>query len=110
MNMRIHPQGLLQNPRSTGPAWRRRFHPRRDLLDEVAAGFLWMHLDLPDDIGRQDIEGFAHRLTNAIADGEDEIAITRKIASLQRGLLGRPVDANEIAMLARRLALAVKGA
>ena len=69
-----------------------------------------MHLDMPDDVGRQDIEVFAHGLTNAIADGEDEIAIAHKIASLQRGLLGQPVDAHVIAMLARRLALVVKGA
>ncbi|MGH6827716.1 MAG: hypothetical protein ACREFW_02240 [Rhizomicrobium sp.] len=95
---------------AAAPARRARFHPRLDILDEVVAGFLWMQLDLPQDISRGELECVAHRLVGIIQSGGEEGAIVREIAGLQFGQLCRPANLSAIHDLARRTVAAVAGA
>jgi hypothetical protein len=87
-----------------------RFNPRLEILDEVVAGFLWMQLDLPEDISRSELEGFAHRLVGRIQAGDGEAAIAGEIAGLQLSQLCRPANPFVTYQLARRAIAAVTGA
>jgi hypothetical protein len=86
-----------------------KFHPRQEILDEVVAGLLWMQLDLPRDVSRDEMEGFAHRLVTRIRGGANESAIAAEIAGLQAGQFARPANLPVIRDLAQRSMLAVKG-
>lgn len=86
-----------------------RFHPRQEILDEVVAGLLWMQLDLPSDVNRDEMQGFARRLVTRIRGGANESAIAAEIAGLQSGPLGRPANLPVIRDLARRSMTAVRG-
>jgi hypothetical protein len=87
-----------------------KFHPRQEILDEVVAGLLWMQLDLPRDVGRDEIETFAHRLVTRIRGGANESAIIADIAGLQSHQFCRPADLPVIRDLAQRSMMAVRGA
>lgn len=87
-----------------------KFHPRQEILDEVVAGLLWMQLDLPRDVSRDEMEGFAHRLVTRIRGGANESAIAADIAVLQSGQFGRHANLPLIRELAQRSMLAVRGA
>ena len=87
-----------------------KFHPRQDILDEVVAGLLWMQLDLPRDVCRDEIEGFARRLVARIRGGAPEASIAAEIAALQAGRFCGHANLPVIRDLARRSMLAVRGA
>ena len=112
MNLRVA-MGSLDSAvplRSGNPARKTRFHPRLEILDEVVAGFLWMQLDLPEDISHGELEGFAHRLVAVIQAGAGEAEIAAIIAELQFGQLCRPGNPAAIHDVARRAIATVKGA
>ena len=83
---------------------------RSDMLQEVVAGFLWMQLDLPEDVRREEIDNFAHHLVARIRAGADEDSVERELAILQCGQLCRPLNRLALRALARRARAAVKGA
>jgi hypothetical protein len=87
-----------------------KFHPRREILDEVVAGFLWMQLNLPEDVSRDELEAFARRLIVRIAAGASQAATESEIAALQRSQFCRPVDPATVCSLAMRSMAAVKSA
>ncbi|HVV27307.1 MAG TPA: hypothetical protein VHC40_05015 [Rhizomicrobium sp.] len=90
-------------------AHRERFRPRREILDEVVAGLLWMQLDLPEDASREEMEDFAHRLVNQIRAGAGETFVAGEIARLQSGQFCRPANLPAIRALAQRSLAAVGG-
>lgn len=98
--------------RAVRPAhgYKTRYRPRLELLDEVVAGLLWMQLDLPRDIARDEMEAFAHRLVSRIRTGAGAAAIAVEIAGLQSGQLGRPANLAVIRDLAGRAIAVVSGA
>ncbi len=77
-------------------------------MDEVVAGLLWMALDLPQDVSRPELEGFAHRLVSCIRIGASEAAVEREITGLQSGQLGRPANPAAIHRLTGRVMDAVR--
>jgi len=87
-----------------------KFHPRQEILDEVVAGLLWMQLDLPRDVSREEIEDFAHRLVSRIRGGAPEASVAAEIAALQSGHFCRPANLPVIRALAQRSMQAVRGA
>jgi hypothetical protein len=99
-------------PDSAAPARdrRARFHPRLDLLDEVVAGLLWLQLDVPDDVSRDEIEDVAHLLVTRILDNAGEDAIESELVVLQGLQFCRPANRAMLRELARRLVLVVRGA
>ena len=109
MNERI-PLQSLTSAMPVVHARKSRFHPRLEILDEVVAGFLWMQLNLPEDISRPELESFAHHLVIIIQAGGREADIAAEIAGLQFGQLCRPANLAAIHDLARRAIAAVKGA
>jgi hypothetical protein len=92
------------------PARRTRFQPRLDIMDEVVAGLLWMQLDLPHDIGRDEMQDLAHRLVSRIRGGAPETSVAAEIAELQCGQFCRPANLPVIRELTRRSIEAVRGA
>ena len=110
MNIRIAPLSF-EPVRRAAPLQphRTKFNPRADILDEVVAGLLWMTLDLPQDVSRPELEGFAHQLVARIRFGASENAIETEIAFLQCEQLGRPANRDAIHALAARVFGAVKG-
>jgi hypothetical protein len=92
------------------PVHRTKFHPRQDILDEVVAGLLWMQLDLPDDITRDEMQAFAHRMVSRIQAGAGDATIAVDIAGLQSTQLGRPANLPIIRDLAARAIAVVRGA
>lgn len=109
MNIRMAP--LSFEPARRAGAFqphRTKFNPRADILDEVVAGLLWMTLDLPQDVSRQELEGFAHQLVARLQFGASACVIESEIASLQCGQLGRPANREAIRDLAGRVVAAVK--
>lgn len=89
-------------------AYRARFNPRAEILDEVVAGLMWMALDLPQDVSRPELERFAHRLVSRIRIGASETAVEREIVCLQSDQLGRPANPATIHRLTGRVMSAVK--
>lgn len=87
-----------------------RFQPRLEILDEVVAGLLWMQLDLPGDVDRDEMQGLANRLVSRIRAGAGETAIATEIAELQSGRFCRPANLPVIRDLTRRSIEAVRGA
>jgi hypothetical protein len=86
-----------------------KFHPRQEILDEVVAGLLWMQLDLPFDVSRDEIEDFAHRLVSRIRSGATEASIAAEIAALQSSRFCRPANLPMIRDLAQRSIQVVQG-
>jgi hypothetical protein len=108
MNQSVPLASLASAVPVANPARKSRFHPRLEILDEVVAGFLWMQLDLPEDITRPELESFAHRLVTVIQAGGDEADIAARITGLQCGQFCRRADFAAIDELARRAIAAVK--
>jgi hypothetical protein len=109
MNIFVMPKTLSRANPVAPNARKTRFNPRADVLDEVIAGFLWMHLDLPDRVSRTEIQDFAHRLVAQIKAGSDQRDVEREIVNLQHCQFCRPVDPAIIRALARRSRAAVTG-
>ena len=110
MNIRATFQGSnIAHPAPAGThAYRAKFNPRAEILDEVVAGLLWMALDLPQDVSRPELEHFAHRLVSRIRIGASETAVEHEIVCLQSDQLGRPADSTAIHRLTGRVMRAVK--
>lgn len=100
----------MNAPQSLHGFRRIKFHPRQEILDEVVAGLLWMQLDLPRDVSRDEIEAFAHRLILRIRGGAAEASIAAEIAALQSGRFCGHANLPVIRDLARRAMAAVRGA
>jgi hypothetical protein len=92
------------------PARRTRFQPRLEILDEMVAGLLWLQLDLPGDVGRDEIQDLAHQLVSRIRNGVPETSIAAEIATVQSGQFCRPANLPVIRELTRRSIEAVEGA
>jgi hypothetical protein len=105
MNIRTtFPASSIRHPAPASPqGYRIKFNPRAEILDEVVAGLLWMALDLPQDVSRPELEGFAHRLVSCIRIGASEATVERVIVGLQCGQLGRPANPPAIHRLAGRV-------
>ncbi len=94
MNMRVNA------PFAAAPG-KRKFNPRREILDEVVAGIFWMSLDLPEDASMTEMEEFASHLVRRIRGGASTSAIEAEIDFLQRRQFCRVPDAAVIGQLAR---------
>jgi hypothetical protein len=91
---RAHSSVKHQNTRERGMAFlfpvinadrhsHRRYAPKRDILLEVVAGFLWLYLDLPADLTREELNAVATRLvTNVLSNGEER-ALIAELARIQ---------------------------
>ena len=73
------------------------------------AGLLWITLDLPQDVSRPELEGFAHQLVARIRFGASDCAVESEIAFLQSEQLGRPANREAIHDLTGRIIGAVRG-
>jgi len=82
---------------------KRRYAPRRDVLCEVVAGFLWMALEIPKDFSKEDIEDIALRLIAKIRAGSTAAQVEREMLALQRSHLHRFGNAQNIRLIAPRL-------
>jgi hypothetical protein len=109
MNMRVTQESLNGGTPAPFHARKERSGHRLEILDEVIAGFLWLHLDLPDDVSRSEIETFARRLVARINIEADETAIQSELVLFQRNQFCRPINMDVARNLARRSIAAVKG-
>lgn len=110
MNIRpTFPGSSIRHPEpASAHGYRAKFNPRAEILDEVVAGLLWMTLNLPQDVSRLELEGFAHQLVSRIRIGANAAAVEREIVGLQCGQLGRPANPAAIHGLAGRVMDAVR--
>jgi hypothetical protein len=87
-----------------------RFSPRHTILNEVIAGFLWMDMDLPQDVSRDEIEDLARRLISSIEAKADEHVIEGALVHFQRNQLYKSTKPLNLRKLAQRAVVAVKAA
>ena len=92
-----------------GSGGKRRFKPRCDILNEVVAGLIWIQLDLPENVSRNELERAACRLVQRIIANASVRAVEDELTFLQRDQFCRPVKEAVIRELARRTISAVKG-
>ncbi len=107
MNIQVSRRTLEAGAAAHYPLRKKRFCSRVSLLDEIVAGFLWMHLDLPEDVTRDEIESFARHVIVRINFGADEAAVERELAMFQFNQFCRPVKRDIVRALARRSIAAV---
>ena len=101
--MRAAAQQFEGAPRTAATVSRRlRYHPRSDILDEVIAGFIWMDLNLPEDVSLPELERFAHRLIARIRSNASQAAVESDLAVLQKVQFCGAVDPAVIRSLASR--------
>ena len=86
---------------------KRRYAPRRNLLCEVVAGFLWLALEIPKEFSKEDVEDIALRLIARIRAGSTAAQLEQEMLTLQRSLLHRFGNAQNIHLIAPRLLSAV---
>jgi hypothetical protein len=79
-----------------------------DVFAEVVAGLLWMHLSLPSDVSRDELESCAADLIRAVEFGGGESAVEQKLKQLQSDQLGQPVNGLAIKLLVRRVCEVVR--
>jgi hypothetical protein len=109
MNIRVNLRALHSSgPPPAAHVHKTRFNPRADILDEVVAGLLWMTLDLPADVSRQELEAFAHDLVGRIKYGAADTIVENEIVFLQSDQFGRPANQDAIRGVAGRIVCAVK--
>ena len=82
---------------------KRRYAPRRNLLCEVVAGFLWMALEIPKEFSKEDVEDIAIRLIAKIRAGSTASQIEQEMLALQRSRLHRFGNVQNIHLIAPRL-------
>jgi hypothetical protein len=73
-----------------------------DIAQESIAGLIWLHLDLPDDASRQEVEAFAAVLIGPISRGLTPESLEDKIRWLQSQRFCRISSPERIRILARR--------
>ena len=74
-----------------------------DLMDEVVAGLLWMHLKVPQDASRDEVQDQAHDLVRRIRAGAPQSAIADCLRSLQLDWLCEFPNMPAIRELAQRV-------
>ena len=79
-----------------------------DILTEVLAGMLWMHLSVPADASSDELKACALDLLRAAEYGAGEAAIEQSLKRLQSEQFARPVNSLTIKLLARRVLEAVR--
>ena len=80
----------------------RRYAPKRNVLLEVVAGFLWLYLDLPADLTREELDMAAEQLvSNVLANGE-EMALVAELARIQCNQFCGVANQRNLEFLARR--------
>ena len=80
-----------------------------DLMDQVVAGFLWMSLNLPEDVSRREMEDVAHQLVLRIRANTDRTVLERAVALLQLEQFCRPPNFVAIRDVVCRAVSAVNG-
>ena len=80
-----------------------------DLMDQVVAGFLWMSLNLPEDVSRREMEVLAHQLVMRIRADTDRAALEHAVALLQLEQFCRPPNFAAIRDVVRRTVNVVNG-
>lgn len=106
MNLHLAPVAF-PSVHSRAPS-RRKFNPRRELVEEVVAGFLWMALDIPEDTTLDEVTSLAGQLVARIQQGDGEVLIQVRLDDMQRHYLCRPADAAILRDLACRTVTLVK--
>jgi hypothetical protein len=91
-------------------AQKRNYHRRNELMVEVIAGWLWMQLNLPNDITRVEMESYARKLVGQIRVGPRDLAVAGLIAALQADQLCRPARLPGLRELADRVKMVVVSA
>ena len=74
----------------------------QDVLDEAVAGLLWMHLKVPKDASRDELQDYAHEIVRRVHAGAPETAIVDYIRTLQCDQLCELPNLPVIHDLARR--------
>lgn len=69
--------------------WHARYSPRRELLDEVLAGFLWMSLDPPEETSIDELKIVARKLAMNIRAGAREDDVSHQLERLQKSYFSR---------------------
>jgi hypothetical protein len=82
----------------------RRTARQADVLSEVVAALLWMHLTLPPDISRAELEGCSRELIRAVRLGAGGGLLEQKLKTLQAEQFAQPVNGPAIRQLARAIA------
>src|SRR5688572_15141712 len=108
MNLHLAPGALLSAHSHSRAPSRHKFNPRRKLVEEVVAGFLWMMLDIPEDTTLDEVTSLAQQLVTRIQQGDDEALIQAWLDNMQRHHLCRPADAAMLRDLACRAVTLVK--
>ena len=73
-----------------------------DVMDEAVAGLLWMHLKVPHDASRDELQDYAHEIVRRVHAGAPESAIADYISNLQSDRLCEMPNLPAIRDLARR--------
>ena len=81
---------------------------KADVLGEVVAGLIWMHLSLPEDASRGEVEKCAAGLVRAADYGAAESALEQMLRRLQAEQFAGPVNSLTIKLLARRALDAIR--
>lgn len=74
----------------------------QDVMDEAVAGLLWMHLKVPKDASRDELQDYAHEIVRRVHAGAPETAIADYIRTLQSDRLCELPNLPAIHDLARR--------
>jgi hypothetical protein len=80
------------------------------ILNEVIAGFLWMEMDLPQNVSRDEVEELASRLISRIRADADEQVIEYDLTRFQLNQFCKPVKPLNLRELAKRAVVTVKAA
>jgi hypothetical protein len=75
---------------------------KADVLGEVVAGQIWMHLSMPADASRAEVEKCAGDLIRAAEYGDWEQTIEQMLRRQQADQFAGPVNSLTIKLLARR--------
>ena len=81
---------------------------KADVLGEVVASLIWMHLSLPEDASRDEVENCAAGLVRAADYGAAEQTIEQMLRRLQAEQFAGPVNSLTIKLLARRALDAIR--
>ena|SRR5438067_1512461 len=92
-------------------AWekeKRRYRPRRDVLCEVVAGFLWIALEIPEEASREEVEGVASVLIENVKADCGEGRVEEEVLRLQRFQLCRSGDPERVRAIVPQLMSAIR--
>ena len=75
---------------------------RTHILNQIIAGIMWLSLDLPTDVSREELEALAHRLIALIRAGPRGSSIKTEFQILYVETFNRSTDASRIQCLIQR--------